>query len=459
MSIENTKRLLNTLLDIAFEADVDIEQAHAYTIHEPSAIETCYRILVYYFGRYPEAANEWLKAHVVFPLQSTKSSLYNCCVLTRVKIQCYLMKILKFAEGRLEFIPQLVNLISLFNNVNASGKHIVQVMKELIREKRRVANKSEDEYKNLLTQVLLSSVSQDSIRNVFYFAGSEQSHITLKAPVTFGAHGICWTGCVRLEKWGLDKRQCIFSFVKHKERKTKVCELWVEHRKLVYSSAHVERNAVRRVALFGELQADRWYHLVLSHENKELVVYLDGLHSIAELTTSNLAKKYDSAVVGASKNPVTGEVSGFFVGEMATQYFYRPNPLFREVIRDLAFKWKSLSSIYKEGAVLHEHNAMINKVSRKSEEIKYKTKEFVNTTLFILDPKYNILEGGLNEKVLVVNGMSMNVVSSLNGTQLFFNKPAKDIFYSLGEFRTILILLGAQLKLTPASIEQEYIFY
>eukprot|EP00826_Nyctotherus_ovalis_P033155 TRINITY_DN26752_c0_g2_i2.p1 TRINITY_DN26752_c0_g2~~TRINITY_DN26752_c0_g2_i2.p1 ORF type:complete len:215 (+),score=57.33 TRINITY_DN26752_c0_g2_i2:73-717(+) len=195
----------------------------------------------------------------------------------------------------------------------------------------------------------------------------------------------------------------------------------------VYSSVYAQRNVVRKVALFGELQADRWYHLVLSHENKELIAYLDGLHSIAELTTSSLAKKYDSAVVGGSQNPITGEVSGFFVGEMATQYFYKPNPLFREAVRDLALKWKSLSSIYKEGTVLHEHNAIVSKANKRIEEVKYKSKEFVNTTLFILDPKYNILESGLNERVLTVNGVSMNVISSLNETQLFFNKPAKDI--------------------------------
>jgi len=78
------KKLLNVLLDIAFESDIDIDQIHNYVIYESSAVETCYKILVYYFKNYPEVANDYLKPYVTFPLTTTKNSLINSCILTRV---------------------------------------------------------------------------------------------------------------------------------------------------------------------------------------------------------------------------------------------------------------------------------------------------------------------------------------------------------------------------------------
>jgi len=302
------------------------------------------------------------------------------------------MKVLKSAEGKHEFIPQIVNFISFFNNINASAKHIQNLMKQLVKPQGRLLNKSRDEYRNFLTQILLSSIAQDPIRDFYYFTGDEKSYIMLMTPIDFGGRGICWTGYLRLEKNGLDKKQCVFCFIKQKEKKTKACELWIENKKLIYSLIYVQKATIRKVLPVGELQADRWYHLVLSHENKELILYLDGSPCIIELPTDSLPKKYDWGIIGASKNIITNETSGFFMGEMTIQYFYKPNPLFREVIRDLALKCKSLGSIYKEGAVLYDHNTIVARMNKKPEEIKFRTKEFINTTLFILDPKVTLEE-------------------------------------------------------------------
>jgi len=50
----------------------------------------------------------------------------------------------------------------------------------------------------------------------------------------------------------------------------------------------------------------------------------------------------------------------------------------------------------------------------------------------------------------------MNVIESLEETQLYFNRPAKDIFYNLGGFKTALPLLASQLKFTPEYAAHEY---
>jgi len=52
---------------------------------------------------------------------------------------------------------------------------------------------------------------------------------------------------------------------------------------------------------------------------------------------------------------------------------------------------------------------------------------------------------------------SNSAIKSLNDIKLFFNKPAKDIFYNLGGIRTILPLLTSQLLFKNNSTENEYL--
>ena len=59
----------------------------------------------------------------------------------------------------------------------------------------------------------------------------------------------------------------------------------------------------------------------------------------------------------------------------------------------------------------------------------------------------------------VENNDIMNVIQKLNETKVFFNKPAKDIYYNLGGIRTTLPLLVSHMHFKPDSTESEYNSY
>ena len=50
------------------------------------------------------------------------------------------------------------------------------------------------------------------------------------------------------------------------------------------------------------------------------------------------------------------------------------------------------------------------------------------------------------EIISSVASKDMNMIESLNKTQVFFNRPAKEIFYNLGGFRTCIVFLDHLLK-------------
>jgi len=49
----------------------------------------------------------------------------------------------------------------------------------------------------------------------------------------------------------------------------------------------------------------------------------------------------------------------------------------------------------------------------------------------------------------------MNIIETLNETQVHFTMRAKDAFFNLGGFKTSLIVLASRLKFTGSSIEEE----
>lgn len=62
------------------------------------------------------------------------------------------------------------------------------------------------------------------------------------------------------------------------------------------------------------------------------------------------------------------------------------------------------------------------------------------------------------ENLITVHGKSMYAIANLNETKYFFNKPAKDAFFNMGGFKTVLALLSECLKFNEKSNEQEYFF-
>ncbi len=57
-----------------------------------------------------------------------------------------------------------------------------------------------------------------------------------------------------------------------------------------------------------------------------------------------------------------------------------------------------------------------------------------------------------------IRGRTMNAVGSLHDTQVFFNRPAKDVFNALGGFRTMVPLLASKFGFGPANVVHEYDF-
>ena len=73
------------MLEIAFENDINFDKLQPELLHDSSALETYYKLIVRCYKRYPNESNENLKKYVLYPLDSLNASLLNYCLISRVK--------------------------------------------------------------------------------------------------------------------------------------------------------------------------------------------------------------------------------------------------------------------------------------------------------------------------------------------------------------------------------------
>lgn len=227
-----------------------------------------------------------------------------------------------------EVLKQLSSYIGRLNSTNSTVQQVRYIMKQIRKKSKLQPPEQEQLYFQTLIDTLVDMIHGESLHSFYYFDGSENSYIRLQNLLQFPSTGFYWVGDIRLEKTDQGKKQFIFSFLKIKEKKEKGIELYVENGKLIYRIVSVDKsnNTQDIVIEKSEIKQNRWHHITLSHQNKELIIILDdNLCSEINLPFCPFANSYNFAIIGASTNSATLNPQMNFIGEMSTLYFFNSN--------------------------------------------------------------------------------------------------------------------------------------
>ncbi len=302
------------------------------------------------------------------------------------------MSILKLT-GDKEFRTELVGHIARLNAIHTSPAHMQRLMHQLLKAPTRTLRPAAEDYYLSLLQVLIDSVSKESIRNMFYFTGQERSFIQLRTPLITTAPGLAWTGNIRLERGGADRNQCIFSFLRVKPNNVKGVELYTHERKLVYRMVNLYKGDNSTLVTLSniELSEDTWHHITMLHFDKELIVCVDKMIQRAEVGMQCFPRKYNTATIGTATDPSTMHQQSLFFGEMSALYFFVPSAAFKDAMSDLVYRGAYLPFVYKnEVAAVDDNILYAFPEMAQCKGLKYVKREFVASTFFILDPKVRL---------------------------------------------------------------------
>ena len=301
-----------------------------------------------------------------------------------------LLSVLKLAGEDKDFRGEVAGHIARLNTIHTSPSHMQRLMRQLLKAPTRSLRPGAEGYYLCLLQVLIDSVSKESIRNMYYFTGQEKSFIQLKTPLVSPAPGLAWTGHIRLERGGSDRNQCIFSFLRVKPNNVKGVELYTHERKLVYRMVNLYKgdNSTLLTLSNIELAEDTWHHITMLHYNKELIVCVDKMIHRAEVGMQSFPGKYNTATIGTSTDPSTMRQQCLFFGEMSALYFFGPSGTFKDAMSDLAYRGGHLPFVYKnEVAAVDDNILYAFPEMAQCKGLKYVKREFVGSTFFIMDPK------------------------------------------------------------------------
>jgi len=388
ISITIIQKILQYLVDIAFELDFTMKEKNQQTlINEPNSLEIYYKVLIKCFEHMPEESNQNLKSYVLLPLESLSNSLMNDFTLSRIGIQDLLMKMLKLTNDA-NFLKELAACIGRISSTHTTPKQIQSILKHFGNSSKSVSQENREIYYLTLLDTLIDSISGEGIRNFYYFNGHDKSYIKLKAPLKFVTRGLFWTGNIRYERGNREKRQCIFSFLKTQPSKSKGIELFIQNKKLIYRLIKIyKENLTTSFTIPNvDLREDTWNHITMAHVGKDLIVYVNDSSVKIEIPMQAFSTNYNFATIGANMDLGTNQMSSFFFGEMSALYFFNATPKYQYVINDLALHGHYLSALYRTETPLSDslpanHEQVIGK------NPKYMNREFLINTNFILDPK------------------------------------------------------------------------
>lgn len=290
-------------------------------------------------------------------------------------------------SNSIEFRKQIAVYLGKVNSIHTTPKHLGKLLFHLLKNSKYLPKEREEDDFLARLEILEKSISGESIRSFYYFPGTENAYIRLITPIYTSHLGICWTGKVRLEKGRRDKRQCILSLVSIQPNEAKGIELYVYDRKLIYHLVHIEANDKCTDIVLPDVEVieDQWHTITFYHYNKELIVYVDNFMCKQDVGMQTCLKEYDIATIGASIDPHTNLPAHHFLGEISTLYFFYPSSKFKEAISDIARKGNFLPLLYKTEGIFEE-NFSSSPEYAALKSLKFSTKEFISSTLFVLDP-------------------------------------------------------------------------
>ena len=366
VNISTIKRILEYLIDITLEVNYDFNNYKGpIFIHDKNAIEAYFKILVECFKSMHKDSNVHLKEYVLVPLEALTKSFMNNCVLSKLDIQDYLMKILKRSEDN-NFQKQITAQIGRVSSSNTTHKQIQSLLRKFVKKSKYVPKEYEEKYFISLLDILIDCISGTTIRNVYLFSGNEGSYIELTTPLVCPTPGVFWTGYLRYES-GNNNRQCIFSFLRKKPNECKGIELYIENRKLIYRLVKItDKDESMEVIMADnrycpegvdpiniEISANIWHRITMIHVGNSFQLIMDGSSYIKEISSNFLVKEYTIATIGAVVNPETNKSKYNFFGEISTMYFYVPTHSFKNII-------KKLSTMNQQELEIHALKSALN---------------------------------------------------------------------------------------------------
>ena len=249
--------------------------------------------------------------------------------------------------------------------------------------------RSEEDYFRILLDTLIDCISGNSIRDVYFFSGNTNSFIELNSPLTFALPGLFWTGYIRMEGNAINKKQCIFCFIKIENNESRKIELYIENKKFIYA-LYKQINDVKeldeKIIIENiEVMGDLWHHITMLHFGNSFHINIDRFSWSRELNSQIFTKVYPISTIGASLTMDIWEPCFQFVGEMSTLYFFIPTSRSKELIKELATKDQQFLSLYAIESFLKTH-AGSNEQTQIMNPVNNFKKLNINTQ-FVLDPK------------------------------------------------------------------------
>lgn len=380
-TVESVQSALRLLLDIAVDTDFDAKR-NDLSIRELKAMNEYFKVLVKCFKKWPLDSNRELCSYVTVPLKTLQNSFVSSYLLAKMEVQELLMRILKRASD-IEFQVAISGFVGRISSIHITSRCMKLILKRFIKESKHVSQGYKEKYFEFLVNTLISTITGDSIKNLYFFPGD--SFIKLETPLRNTATGLFFVASIRCETRNLQKSQCIFSLLEVNGNRVKGVELFINDGKLVYTLLNVGRanNSLIMTIPDIEIVEDRWHRIVVAHIGTSLHIFASNFHFKNDVDNQAFPKEYNFATIGASMDVERKKYRAFFFGEMSAVYFFSPAGRCREYLESPHFR-EELFRIDELGSDSLKNTSAKN-------EAKNHCKELLAAPYVVIDPKVELV--------------------------------------------------------------------
>jgi len=343
----------------------------------------------------------------------------------------------------------LSSLIGKIGSTNALPYQIRHVIRNLAKPH---SKRYFDQIRFINTiDILNDMILGESISPFYYFDRLDNSFIKLKPLVHF-ANGYLAVGYLQIERNEEKELQGIFSLCRGKSGKEyKSYELLIQgDNTLIYRTYDGDKEECKLFEKL-EIKENAWHLIIISHIGKEVMISVDGVGIYDRVRQMN---SIELAVMGCVIDQGTMRPVNNFTGELSKWNFYSCES---QNMKDFILK-----QIIIEGSVGNVVSVITGKINLLNPENNLpKYKEILENALSMtIDPTFSIFSNRKCEgvpEVLQQLDVKYNCIDTFKGTQLFFNRPAKDIFVAFGGFKSIMLVLTNLLQNMQTN-EDKYFF-
>jgi len=375
--VGNLKIILENLIQVAFSSDKisEFDKVKNIKIYEINSLEIAYNLLSFYFKTNKISANSNLLNFVFLPIEISTNSLKNIYTLSH-SIIINLLSIFKHISA-IENKSKLVILLGNICSVNSNASQISKIMKNL--------GKIDG-----FTDLLINTISGDTIKSMFYFDGNERSFIKLQPPPQNSfISGILWNGNIRLEPTNSNlSTKGIWSLLYNTATECKGISLQIHDLKLVCKftrqTKKEDQSIYINLADTIKFKENCWHAITTIISKNEICGYFDDTFFKIQIKDFVSLKNINIAVLGAELEFLTGHAVNFFCGEMSSQYFFSYSTKIKDSIKEIAFN-NNFEKYFINEQVLNE-NENFFEFTEVQKKLKYLSSELRNSLIYKIDP-------------------------------------------------------------------------